>query len=96
MRILEFIQKLKEKRKADELIAWVNPNDGADMHMALQQRILFHVCYTHYGLNNPNTRLFILDDDDLLYLENKYKPLLEVERQEEINEINKKYENNKS
>lgn len=56
----------------------------------------FFVCYDTPILNLPFGKfniLFELDEDDIIYLENKYKNKLEEERDDIIKKIRYKYEN---
>lgn len=90
-----FLKKEKEKREAS--IDREKSLDKKDFHsLSNLPNIFFKVSYTEsFGIgfiDDIGTLLFNLDEEDIEYFHNKACKLLEKEKQDKIDEINKQYD----
>jgi len=92
MGYIDFIKEYKRKLSLDKDIK----ESKLDFFTDFRDRIDFHVCMDS---RSPRTitfgwrmnTMFELDDEDLIYLYNKYYPKIKEELEIEVYKINKKY-----
>ena len=89
--ILRFKELLVKNKKAEEANSKLGPSD----YMYRETTYSFHICYEPHSsgliVGNRYVGLITLDEEDILYLMNKYLPKLDKEMEDKINKIKEEY-----
>ena len=99
MKVLEFIELIKKKKKNDAEIANRTKEERRYSFNDFTDRIKFHLSYTKtcpavgVDLGGNLRHLIALDEEDVEYLRKKYSKHLNEEKNKELEKIRNKYDN---